>query len=89
MPRPAATRAAANAPKATGREKLWAIAPVASGAGSRVRTLNSETEERPTAGAPGDWRAASAKPAEASAKDPTMMRLSLNRRRTRSTLNPT
>ncbi len=46
----AAASATAKAAKASGREKLCAIAPVASGAGSRVSVLNSDAEDRPTAG---------------------------------------
>ena len=62
MPAAAAASATANAAKASGREKLCAIAPVASGAGRRVSALNSDAEERPIAGCVPVWRAARAKP---------------------------
>ena len=41
MPADAAASARAKAAKATGREKLRAIAPIASGAGRRVNALNN------------------------------------------------
>ena len=50
MPAQAAASASAKPAKATDREKLCAMAPVASGAGRRVKALNSDAEERPTAG---------------------------------------
>src|SRR5271165_906302 len=61
IPAAASARASAKATKATGREKLCAIAPVASGAGRRLSVLKSDAEDRPTAGRAPDWRAARAK----------------------------
>ena len=73
MANPAAARTPAKAPNAMGSEKPWAIAPSASGAGRRVSALTSEADDRPTAGRPGDWRAASAKPQGTIAPVPTPM----------------
>jgi hypothetical protein len=52
----------AKAANAVGKDNVCAIAPVTSGAGSRLSALNSEAEANPTAGPAADWRAANAKP---------------------------
>jgi len=117
MPADAAASATAKAAKATGSDKLCAIAPIAGGAGRRVNALNNDADDRPTAGwipvriaaraklqgtiapvptpirakpatlaANPPLAATTANPAAASAKDPTMIRSSLNRSRMKSAL---
>ena len=74
MPAQAAASANAKPAKATGKEKLWAMAPVARGAGRRVKALNSDAEERPTAGCAPACPAASAKLQGTIAPVPTPIR---------------
>jgi hypothetical protein len=64
----------AKAAKATGREKLCAIAPIASGAGRRVNALNNDADDRPTAGCILVRSAAGAKLQGAIGPAPTPMR---------------